>query len=366
MLLGAALVACGQSAGAQNAFGLVEGRVICNDGNTPARGASVQLIPLAQILPNGSSGDGSSHDSPTTSSDFNGVYSLPSVEPGLYIVNATMAGYEDDLKLARTTLKRYAPDQQKSLLAALPQVIVKAGGSVHQDLFLRRAGAISGSVFVDTGGTLSQTRVTATLVSSDLAVDAASQGSVKPLLFSQSAVTDDRGLYRIAGLLPGNYRVSVRVAENFFSARLGGPQKVTVVPQRTGLADLTVFAPEVLTLSDAKPIKIADGDDISNVDITIPSRLLHSLAGTVVRGGEPVAGVSLILENGGNRVQTSDALSMPNGSFQFDLIPDGDYSVIVTSYSSGTKTNSTRVSVQLHGGDVMDLVIDLEIGTARQ
>ena len=363
MLLGIALASCGQSAFPQGASGLVEGRVTCNDGNVPARGASVQLIPLARLLPNESSGGGSSQDSPTTSSDFTGVYSLPSVEPGTYIVNVTMAGYEDGLRLTRATLNRYTPDQQKSILAAFPQVIVKAGGSVHQDLILRRSGAISGRVSVDSGGTIPQSRVTATLVASDTAV---SGGSAEHSEFSQSAFTDDRGVYRIAGLPPGNYRVSVRVAESFFGTRLGGLEKVTVVPQRTGVADLTVFVPEVLAPPDAKTIKVADGDEASSIDIMIPTRLLHSLTGTITRGGEPLAGVSVSLEVEGNRVTQSDALSMPNGSFQFDLLPDGSYSVIAKTYSSGKATSSARVSVQLHGSDATDLVVDLPRGVAKQ
>jgi hypothetical protein len=276
-------------------------------------------------------------------------------------VNATMAGYEDDLTLARTTLDRYTPDQQKSMLAAFPQVSIKAGASMHQDLILRRAGAISGSVLVDVGGTISQSQVTAALV-----VDPASERPAGPLSFSRSAVTDDGGVYRIAGLPPGNYRVSVRVVENFFGTSLGGPQKVTVVPQRTGLADLTVFVPEGLTLSDAKQVKLADGDELTAVDITVPTRLLHSVAGTVTRGGEPVAAISLSLETEGNRVTVSDALSMADGSFRFDLLPDGNYTLVASTYSLGKATNSTRLPVQLHGNDVTELLLSLPMDKAKQ
>lgn len=364
MLLGIALGGCGQSACAQSASGQVEGRVICNDGNAPARGASVQLIPLARLSQNESTD--SSQDAPTTYSDHNGVYSLP-VKPGTYIVDASMAGYADDLELARSTLDRYTPEQKKAILAAFPQVMIKVGGSVHQDLILRRAGAISGSVFVDAGGTISNSIATATLVAPDLPVSATGESSVEPISFSRSGSIDDRGVYRIAGLPRGNYRVSVRVVESFFAKRMGGPQIATVVPQRTGLADLTAFAPEVLTQSDAKLIKVTDGDEVINVDITIPTRLLHSLAGTATRAGEPAAGVSLSLERDGKRVvQMSDALSMPNGSFQFDLLPDGEYTLVAKTYSSGKAASSNRVSVQLHGSDVMDTVMDLATGTGKQ
>ena len=82
MLLAVAFLSLGQFACSQGVSGSVEGRVICNDGNFPARGASVELIPLARLLPNEASGSGPSQASPATSSDFAGVYILPAVEPG--------------------------------------------------------------------------------------------------------------------------------------------------------------------------------------------------------------------------------------------------------------------------------------------
>lgn len=362
VLFGAACVAGGSMACAQGASALVEGRITCNDGNVPARGATVQLVPLATLVPNASSGDTASQTSPSTKSDFFGVYTLSSVAPGTYIVNATLNGYDDDLKLVRTTLKRYTPDQQKSLLGALPQIVVKVGGSVHQDVIIRRAGAIYGRVLADAGGAISQSGVTATLIASDLP-SSASPADLPS--FSQSAFTDDRGAYRIAGLPPGDYRVSVRVAESFFGTKLGGPQQVTVFPQRTGIADLIVFVPEALKPSEAKVIKVRNGDEIGDTDITIPTGRLHSLAGIVNRHGEPLAGVSVSIETEGSRVVQSDALSMPNGSFQFDLLPDGNYSVIAKTYSSGKETSSRTVSTQIHGSDVTDLVMDVATGTGK-
>jgi hypothetical protein len=185
MLLGAISIAGGHVASAQGSSALVEGRITCNDGNVPARGATVQLVPLASLSPNNSPGNTVPQTSPSAKSDFFGGYSLASVAPGTYIVNATMDGYEDDLKLVRTTLRRYTPDQQKSLLGALPQIEVKVGGSVHQDLIIRRAGAIYGRVLADAGGALSQSRVTATLVPGDLPSTAASADSVDPPAFNR-------------------------------------------------------------------------------------------------------------------------------------------------------------------------------------
>ena len=277
-----------------------------------------------------------------------------------------MDGYEDDVRLVRATLNRYPLDQQKSFLGALPQIEVKAEGSVHQDLIIRRAGSISGRVFADAGGPIPQSRVTATLISDDLPSGATGGVPVELPAFTQSAVTDDRGVHRTAGLPPGNYRVSVRVSESFFGTKLGGPQQVTVTPQRTGIADLTIFVPEVLKASEAKVIKVRDGDEVGDADIRVPTGHLHALAGIVSRQGEPVAEVSFRFESDGTRVVQSDALTMPNGSFRFDLLPDGNYTVTAKTYRLGKETSSRTVSVQLHGSDVNDLLIDLAGGTGKQ
>jgi hypothetical protein len=358
-----------EAAYAQSPSGSISGRVICDDGNVPARGAKVELIPLSRLLPNTTSAGESSQVSPSSSTDFSGFYHLPSVEAGTYIVNATAIGYNDDLKLVSAVLDRYTPDQQKSLLAIFPQVTIKAGSPAHQDVILRRAAAISGHVLVDLGGTVAQARVTATLVASSLIGSAAGEGSVKSVSFSQYALTDDRGVYRIPGLPPGSYRLSVRITENFFSAKPGGPQQVTVLPQRTGLADLTVFASEALEQGDAKLIKVADGDEAADADITIPTRLLHSIGGTVTQSGVPLAGASISLESQGHRIQNSDALSMSDGSYQFDLLPPGNYTVIARTFIRGQaseRSASGQLTMQLRNSDVMDADVDIPTQTPKQ
>jgi hypothetical protein len=80
------------------------------------------------------------------------------------------------------------------------------------------------------------------------------------------------------------------VVESFFGTKLGGPQQVTVFPQRTGIADLIVFVPEALKPSEAKLIKVRDGDEIGDSNITIPTGRVQSLAGLVPPPGEPRCG----------------------------------------------------------------------------
>ena len=72
---------------AQTLAGLVEGRVTCNDGNVPARGATVQLIPLETFLPNAFRGASSSKTSPSAKSAFSAC--IPSGQSDRELTSST-------------------------------------------------------------------------------------------------------------------------------------------------------------------------------------------------------------------------------------------------------------------------------------
>lgn len=345
---------------AQQVSGAITGYITCSDGNFPARGATVELIPVARLL-SGASGSSTANSARTTT-DFSGSYEIGTVDAGTYIVNATFDGYSDDLKLVRAVLERYSVDDQKNLLAAFPQVTIKPGSNARKDLVLRRAASISGRVAVDLGGTAGKTRVTASLVSGSLVGASSSDSKAKSISYSQSSVTDDRGYYRIAGLPPGRYRLSAVLTEAFFGTRLSGGEKFVLEPQRSGVAQLTVFAPESLEEAAAKLIDVQDGDEITVADITVPARLLHSIGGTVTQGGAPTAGVVISLQRQDGSVQDSASISMPDGSYRFDLLPPGTYTIRAKPMGSSeldVKPPFGQVSVQLVDTDVLDANIDI-------
>lgn len=348
---------------AQVGTGSAEGHITCNDGNVPARKASVALIPLEEILGSRSS---TVQAPESTTTDFNGGYAFAGLTAGTYIVQATSDGYADDLKLARAVLERYTPDQQRALLASFPQVTIKPGETAEENVILRRAGAISGHVLFDTGGAAGKTQVIATLVTSSLTGAMAGDDKQKPASFSQGSFTDDRGVYRIAGLQPGSYRLSVGLSEGFFNVHLSGTS-VTMSAQRPGIANLTVFAPEALAEADAKLVRVADGDEIADVDITIPSRNLHALGGTVTQNGAPLAGASISVQRDGRAKQGFDAVSDEDGVYRFDLLPPGGYTIRVKypSGNVGTVTGSPG-SAQIHALMTETDLLDANVAVPAQ
>ena len=206
---------------AQVAAGALQGHVLCSDGNVPARGATVSLARLEDLLPKEGAVKEKGPTPPETTTDFFGAYEIHDIPPGTYLVAVKMRGYSDDFALARQMLPRFTPDEQKGLLAAFPQVVLHGSETLHQELTLTRAGAVSGQVNVDAGGTVpAGSLVTASMTAGKLIGTAAD--TQHPIEFTQTALTDDQGMYRISGLPPGTYTVSVRVYQFFLNTTVNG------------------------------------------------------------------------------------------------------------------------------------------------
>jgi len=329
----------------------VEGRVTCNDGGFPARGAKVNLWSLAALGIGGGSGKAPAREEIVhleAATDFDGYYLFPSVPPGDYVVVGRLAGYSKDFDILQQVLSRFAPAKQKELLTAFPQVVVRSTSAVRQDLVLRRGAAISGRVTFDSGGALAGAFVEATLVSGNLIDNAEGGSAPKPVNFWMARqTTDDRGVYRLAGLSEGKYRIEVQAGE-FESS--------------TGIGSLTVFAPESLTAAESSLVAVGEGDEVSGVDITVPLRLLHSIGGTITRGGIPISWASLIIQRQGQRGNI-EAVSGPGGTYRVDLLQPDTY-ILEASYApAGTESHGSparrKITVLLGNSDVLDANIDL-------
>jgi hypothetical protein len=283
--------------------------------------------------------------------------------PGTYIVDASKDGYSDDLAFIRTFLDRLTHDQQTALLSAFPQVIVRSSGAAREDVVLRRAGEITGRVTVDVGGTIDPGYVTATLVSSSFLGSLEGREDQKPTGFSQRGVIDDRGSYRIAGLPAGKYRLSVRITEAYFEPN-GSGANVTMQPQRTGTAVLTIFAPATFIEKDAKSVEVRDGEEVSDADVSIPREILHSIGGVVTQGATPIAGAVINVQSQGQKVMEYDAISTSSGSYRFDLLPSGIYSVEVrypNPVLSRGHSATRKITVRLGDTDLVDANVDVPI-----
>lgn len=133
-----------------------------------------------------------------------------------------------------------------------------------------------------------------------------------------------------------------------------------------GSGSLYVYAPEALKNSDAQVIDVTEGEELTDIDINIPTRLLHSISGTITQGGEPVAKAHVSLRMGGescNCAATTDA----DGDYRIDLLPSGTYTVEADAPSrrvaGGLRPRSGKIRVQLGDNDAASANIDLAVPT---
>ncbi len=338
-------------------LGTVQGSVVCNDGNVPGRGASVRLVPLSELIPS-SKDHGTTPKEVETAADFDGRFVITYVPKGTYIVEAKKDGYNDDLELVRLVLGKLKPEQQNEILSSFPQVSVDAGTESERNLVLHRAGSLSGRVLADDGGTLAPTYVTAVLVSSPLVGNLAETPT-----FSRRGLTDDRGVYRIAGLPAGKYLVSVRLSEAYIDVAPMGKNNVSMRANRVGTAELQVFPPQAFKQADAKQVFVRDGDAIGDADITLPMNKLHSIGGKLLGPGQkPLPGAFVILRQEGQNALGYEAITDASGAYRFDLLPPGTYSLEVKGPGRSDQKERTQLgqtTVVLDNRNVADADISV-------
>jgi protocatechuate 3,4-dioxygenase beta subunit len=148
-----------------------------------------------------------------------------------------------------------------------------------------------------------------------------------------SAFTDDRGIYRVFGLMPGRYNVAAGRGDTTFSGQ--------VSPGRSRYTQ--VFHPDATDQTKATVVEIGEGTEATNIDITLGRALqTFTVAGRVVDREKnlPVPNVRLAFQRqvGGQVVEFANTVATSNNKgdfFKEGLVP-GNYGVSVfTSDSSG-------------------------------
>lgn len=221
-------------------------------------------------------------------SDAKGQFAFPPLAPGVYALEADRAGF---------AVLRYG---QKKWNGAGTPITVGEHGYFLAELRLRRLGAVSGTVFDENGVGMPGMSVSA--ITFDPRPKQAG-----------SAVTDDRGIYRIAGLEPGRHYIRSAARES---------------EGRYGL--LPTYSPQSARRDQARAVDVKLDEEASGVDISpLPGRLL-SLAGIVSgAGAQPVA---ITLAGSANRIR---GVVDPGGQFRFDYLEPGDYEILAETEGNG-------------------------------
>ncbi|MCM3869381.1 MAG: carboxypeptidase regulatory-like domain-containing protein [Pyrinomonadaceae bacterium] len=175
--------------------------------------------------------------------------------------------------------------------------------------------------------------------------------------------TDDRGIYRVYGLGPGSYQVSVGQAPG-----TGGAVSIMGMG---GSHYVKTFYPGVLEESKATPIEIEEGTEVTNIDISVgKSGSGFSVSGRVIdaESGQPIAsayiGHSSVNESdkSGGGMNFTGTQSDANGKYRLEGLQPGRYTVSTFPSGADNSTYSEPAPFEISDRDVTGIEIKLRRG----
>lgn len=229
----------------------------------PIAGAEVRIQPPLQSFQPGTRFT----PVPPVTTDRNGRFAFASLDPFSYGITVVAEGF--------------APQEYGSPLPGQTQQLWKLftldSGAAIKDVVIRMASsaAVSGRVVADGRSTSGiEVRLVKPAYGPDGRKNPRTAGAV---------LTDDRGEYRIHGVVPGRYYVIAGPPTYEFMSTLlqgGAWQALRAVAQRYPVT----YYPSTLDLSKAVAVDIKPGSDVRDVDIAMSTQQPFRIRGRVVDG----------------------------------------------------------------------------------
>ena len=235
--------------------------------------------------------------------DETGTYRITNVPPGNYRAQTAAPGF--------VAVDEFPNPFGKSMTL----LINKDETGENIDFELVRGGVITGKVTDADGRPLIEVTVSISSAESN-------PGSYR----LRNSRTDDRGVYRIFGIPPGNYKVAAGSNE--------------LSPSWERQAFRQTFHPDTTDASQATIINVTEGSETTNVDITIKGvERTYSVRGRIIEGdtGRPVAnipyGITVYLNQNTRSGLSDGSVSNSNGEFKWENLRPGKYAVYVNNLS---------------------------------
>lgn len=287
----------------------------------------------------------------STQTDDQGRYELREMPAGKYTVVASKTGFVDVTFGQRRPLRPGTP------------IELADGQEIRNVSFsLPRGSVVTGTVLDEDGEPLARAGVTVMRYQY--------QNGQRELVRAGTDQTDDRGMYRVYGLPPGDYYVSA------VSRLLVGPldRFMQASAPSTGedvLGYAPTFYPGVTTPSSATRVSVGLGQEMGGVDFQLQLVPMARVSGVVLDAdGSALSGGNVILvsdyaESVASVARMTGRVGM-DGTFRIDNVPPGRYLLWARSRPAGRAQlgDSREVTYAVHtlvvgGQNIEQLVVPL-------
>src|SRR5262245_28583805 len=264
-----------------------------------------------------------------TSCDNDGNFKFTGLRSGAYLIQASLPGY--------VPLRRSSEPE-----------VYRVGDVVTINMV--KGGVITGRVTDAYGESMVKVRVTPQLARDP-------EGRRIPSFPLNSfgsgfgSITDDRGVYRIYGLEPGSYLLSVTgdVPNEFFGPENRSRETATFYPSANR--------------DTAGEVAVRGGEEVTGIDIRHRGERGRGVSGIIIGAAESNALINVVVVALRNPVQGNiEAMTAVIGSAKFAMVgvPDGDYLI---SAHRGNEINQQSASVprrlSVRGGDLSGIELRL-------
>ena len=306
--------------------GTVLGTVTCADTGKPARFAMVELLPG----PNSPKGDGAP-GLEIAETDLDGKFKIEAVTPGDYFVFATLDGYLNPIY--GIDFDRVSPDGDDDKQNAdvieqwkehMTEISVSAHNTTSFNLQIERGAELSGTVSYDDGSAAIGMRFA--LYRKNGGGGWSTVGATSEQGFALDEKSDARGRFTVTNLPAGEYAVC------------------TLIPGDNQAGSPQVCMGNVFRKKYARTVTATAGEDVNGVDIVIPLRAIHSVAGSVIQAisNQSPSKAKLHLLYADDREEAISVDMFSDGSFLFPFVPLGSYVLKVTDASYSETTGNTE------------------------
>lgn len=314
----------------------LRGRVFYEDTGRVVRRTSVMLMPVE--------GGGRELSGIT---DNDGNLEIKNVPTGRYYAFINAPGVVSPFAYA--DLRKAGRELLDEPQASFPVIDVNGISDINIQIGARRGGAIGGRITYSNGDPAIGVKVEILRKVEDEYMPVLPNLSALVGMYSGGGLfqTDDRGVYRMSGLPEGEYivKVSENASHGKPDTRGGGYGGGFESMLFGGSSMLNVFYDNALDQEKAQKINLQLGQDLSEINIIIPDRELHSIEGKLVAAKDklPIRNAKLTIKRADDETTEERGIfpKIPQvvytdgkGIWRFNELPKGTYKIVAEPSNS--------------------------------